>query len=165
MPRDDEVVASVGLLRTPFGGLRRRSELRDDLIGEVIPFRITDPPKDAPLFFRRTIRGGSCVAVATGRPPRRSNAEKEQVDRVDLYCELVYCGCLGFSQHKQRASRTCPALPDRVDLYCELVYTISHYRSTQRCAAIFPVGGMKHSQDDPRRSLRSRSYGTTSSEK
>jgi|GEM_PF-3988499 len=24
-----------------------------------------------------------------GRPPRRSNAEKEQVDRVDLYCELV----------------------------------------------------------------------------
>jgi len=36
--------------------------------------------------------------------------------------------------------------------------TISHYRSTQRCAAIF-------SQDDPRRSLRSRSYGTTSSEK
>jgi len=37
-------------------------------------------------------------------------------------------------------------------------YTISHYRSTQRCAAIF-------SQDDPRRSLRSRSYGTTSKEK
>jgi len=36
--------------------------------------------------------------------------------------------------------------------------TISHYRSAQRCAAIF-------SQDDPRRSLRSRSYGTTSSEK
>ena len=33
-------------------------------------------------------------------------------------------------------------------------YTISHYRSTQRCAAIFPVGGMKHSQDDPRRSSR-----------
>ena len=42
---------------------------------------------------------------------------------------------------------------------------ISHYRSTQRCAAIFPVGGMKHSQDDPMRPLRSRSYGTTSSEK
>ena len=38
------------------------------------------------------------------------------------------------------------------------LYTISHYRSTQRCAAIF-------SQDDPRRSLRSRSYGTTSKEK
>jgi len=32
--------------------------------------------------------------------------------------------------------------------------TISHYRSTQRCAAIFPIGGMKHSQDDMRRSLR-----------
>jgi len=31
--------------------------------------------------------------------------------------------------------------------------TISHYRSTQRCAAIFPVGGMKHSQEDPRRPL------------
>ena len=46
-----------------------------------------------------------------------------------------------------------------------LPYTISQCRSTQRCAAIFPVGGMKHSQDDPRRSLRSRSYGTTSSEK
>jgi len=55
----------------------------------LIPFRITDPPKDAPLFFRRTIRGGRCVAIATGRPPRRSNAEKEQEDRVDLYCELV----------------------------------------------------------------------------
>jgi len=38
------------------------------------------------------------------------------------------------------------------------LYTISHYRCSQRCAAIF-------SQDDPRRSLRSRSYGTTSSEK
>ena len=37
-------------------------------------------------------------------------------------------------------------------LFCS--NTISHYRSTQRCAAIFPVGGMKHSQDDPRRSLR-----------
>ena len=35
-----------------------------------------------------------------------------------------------------------------------LANTISHYGSTQRCAAIFPVGGMKHSQDDPRRSLR-----------
>jgi len=29
-----------------------------------------------------------------------------------------------------------------------LANTISHYGSTQRCAAIFPVGGMKHSQDD-----------------
>jgi len=48
--------------------------------------------------------------------------------------------------------------------------TISRYRSTQRCAAIFPASGMKHSQDVPihigtRRSLRSRSFGTTSSEK
>ena len=51
------------------------------------------------------------------------------------------------------------------NLLDQLGNTISHYRSTQRCAAIFPVGGMKHSQDDPRRSLRSRSYGTTSSEK
>ena len=43
--------------------------------------------------------------------------------------------------------------------FSERLYnTISHYRSTQRCAAIF-------SQDDPRRSSRSRSYGTTSSEK
>jgi len=38
-------------------------------------------------------------------------------------------------------------------------YTISQYRSTQRCAAIFPVGGMKHSQDDPRRPLRPPSGG------
>jgi len=29
-------------------------------------------------------------------------------------------------------------------------YTISHFRSSQRCAAIFPANGMKHSQDDPR---------------
>jgi len=63
--------------------------LSDKIGEELIPFRIADPPKDAPLFFRRTIRGGRCVAVATGLPPRRSNAEKEQVDRVDLYCELV----------------------------------------------------------------------------
>ena len=37
--------------------------------------------------------------------------------------------------------------------------TNSRYRSTQRCAAIFPLGGMKHSQDVPihigtRRSVR-----------
>jgi len=39
-----------------------------------------------------TYRDEEVVASAgrrTGRPPRRSNAEKEQVDRVDLYCELV----------------------------------------------------------------------------
>jgi len=34
--RDEEVVASSGLLRPPFGGLRHRSELRDDLLGEVM---------------------------------------------------------------------------------------------------------------------------------
>ena len=32
--------------------------------------------------------------------------------------------------------------------------TILQYRSSQRCTAIFPASGMKHSQDDPRRSLR-----------
>ena len=31
---------------------------------------------------------------------------------------------------------------------------ITHYRSGQRCAAIFPASGMKHSQDDPSRSQR-----------
>jgi len=36
----------------------------------------------------------------------------------------------------------------------QLRYTISHYRSAQRCAAIFPDSGMEHSQDDPSRSLR-----------
>jgi len=36
MLRDEEVVAAAGLLRPPFGGLRRRSELRGDLVGEVI---------------------------------------------------------------------------------------------------------------------------------
>jgi len=46
-------------------------------------------------------------------------------------------------------SRKSPGARVRISLY-----TISHYRSAQRCAAIFPVGGMKHSQDDPRRSLR-----------
>ena len=34
--RSEEVVASAGLLRPPFGGLRRRCELRDDLLGEVM---------------------------------------------------------------------------------------------------------------------------------
>ena len=29
---------------------------------DLIPFRHTDPSEDAPLFFRRTIRGGRCVA-------------------------------------------------------------------------------------------------------
>ena len=59
----------------------------------VIPFRSTDPFEDAPLFFRRTIRGGRCVARATGRPPRRSDAEKEPADRLDVYCELVLQVC------------------------------------------------------------------------
>ena len=48
--RSKEVVASAGLLRQPDGGLRRRSERRDDLLEDVVPFRSTDPPKDAPLF-------------------------------------------------------------------------------------------------------------------
>jgi len=39
-------------------------------------------------------------------------------------------------------------------MYHVQCYTISHYRSTQRCAAIFPASGMKHSQDDQRRPLR-----------
>jgi len=48
--RSKEVVASAGLLRPRDGGLRRRSERRDDLLEDVVPFRSTDPPKDAPLF-------------------------------------------------------------------------------------------------------------------
>ena len=77
----------------PYGRFQRGRKVKEGrrwlMNLRVIPFRITDPPKDAPLFLRRTIRGGRCIAVATGRPPRRSNAEKEQVDRVYLYCELV----------------------------------------------------------------------------
>lgn len=55
----------------------------------AIPSCVTERPEDAPLFFRRTIRRGRCVAVSTGRPLRRSNAEKEQADRMDLYGEMV----------------------------------------------------------------------------
>ena len=32
--RNEEGTAAAGLLRPPFGGLRRRSELRSDLLGE-----------------------------------------------------------------------------------------------------------------------------------
>ena len=54
--------------------------------------------------------------------------------------------------HAVRLPPTVPSgsFEQAVDTY----NTTSHYRSSQRCAAIFPVGGMKHSQDDPRRSLR-----------
>lgn len=55
----------------------------------VIPLRNRRSPKDAPLFFRRTIQGGCRVAIATGQSLWRSNAEKEQVDWVMFYCEMV----------------------------------------------------------------------------
>ena len=57
--------------------------------GQVIPFRNKGPSKDAPLFFRRPIRGTLCVAVPTERVPRGRHVEKEQVDWRDFYCELV----------------------------------------------------------------------------
>ncbi len=47
---------------------------------------------------------------------------------------------------------------DRLTSLTSIAYTISQYGSVQRCAAIF-------SQDDPKRSLRTKSYGTISSEK
>ena len=31
------------------------------------------------------------------------------------------CRCFGFTQHKQRAKRTCPALRDRIILHVQLV--------------------------------------------
>lgn len=55
----------------------------------LISFRSKEASRDAPLFFRRAIRGVRCVAVSTGRTTRRSNVEKEQADRMDPYCETV----------------------------------------------------------------------------
>ena len=62
-----------------------------------IPFRIKNPAKEAPLFS----------------PPaawniRRTNSSEKMF------------GCFGFSQHKQRASRTCSAVRDRVGVKREM---------------------------------------------
>jgi len=54
-------------------------------------------------FAGRTGDGYAFAGRLTGRPHRRGDADASA------------------SQHKQRASRTCPASRDRVDLYCELV--------------------------------------------
>ena len=101
------------------------------------------------------LRPGMRIARRIGPRTWASGEGQSQIVLKDeLDCLLA--GPLGLCPVCQREPLRSPLL---------LGYTISHYRSAQRCAAIFPVGGMKHSQDDPRRSLRSRSYGTTSSEK
>jgi len=88
-----------------------------------IPYRITDPATDAPLFappagwnIRRTIRGGRCA---------RRMADVTNTSEMS-------CGCLGFSQHKQRTSRSGPALRDRVDLQFELVLITALARQPAR---------------------------------
>ncbi len=60
-----------------------------DFATELIPFRHTMSARDAPLFLRRTIQIDRPVAQATRRSIWRSDAEKEQVDRMKLYVELV----------------------------------------------------------------------------
>jgi len=90
------------------------------------------------------LRPGMRIARRIGPRTWASGEGQSQIVLKDeLDCLLA--GPLGLCPVCQREPLRSPLL---------LGYTISHYRSAQRCAAIFPVGGMKHSQDDPRRSLR-----------
>jgi hypothetical protein len=47
----------------------------------------------------------------------------------------------------------CYAIEVKGPFHREYRSPISQYGSSQRCAAIFPAGGMEHSQDDPRRAF------------